>query len=74
MSSLIAFSFLSDINKALKIGITEIVHCTTLSLHHHYDVRKRFHITISLPCQYVIGFHRDENPTKSDVVTISRAY
>ena len=30
-----------------------------------YDVGKRYHITMSLQYQYVVGLHRDENPTKN---------
>ena len=42
-----------------------VLPCAMLSLQHHYGVGKRYHITMSLQCQYVIGLHRDENPTKS---------
>ena len=34
-------------------------------LQHHYDIGKRYLITISFQCQYVIGLHRDENPIKN---------
>ena len=50
----------------LKIGITmtEVLHHLKLSVQYHYDVAKRYHIAMSLQCQYVVGLHRDENPTK----------
>ena len=36
-----------------------------LSLLHHYDVRKRNHITMSPQSQYVAGLYRDVNLTKN---------
>ena len=35
---------------------------------------KRYHITMTLQCRYVIDLDHDENATKSDVATISRAH
>ena len=46
------------------------LHCATLSLQHHYDVEKRYRKTMSLQSQYVIGLHRDENPTKTNSAII----
>ena len=43
-----------------------------LSLQHHYDVGKRYHIMMSLQSHYVIGLYHDVNPTKkTDLATIS---
>ena len=43
----------------------EVLHCATLSLQHHYDVGKRYHITMSPQSQNVIGLYRDVNLTKN---------
>ena len=61
---LIAFSSLSDINTTLKIGITA-TRSFTLRYVINYDVGKRYHITMSLQSQYVVGLNRDQNPTKN---------
>ena len=42
----------------------EVSHYAKLLLK-HYDVGKRYHITMSLQCQYTICLHRDENLTKN---------
>ena len=34
------------------MGCFWVLHCATLSLQHHYDVWKRYHITMSLQCQH----------------------
>ena len=43
-------------------------------LQHHYDNGKRYLITISFQCQYVIGLHPMKIQQKTDVATISRAH
>ena len=50
-----------------------VLHCATLSLQHHYSVGKRYHITMPLQSQNVIGLYRDVNPTKTGVARIPRA-
>ena len=64
---LIEFSCLSDINTTLKIGIiiTRSFNFATLSLQHQYDVGKRYHITMSLQSQHIIGLYRDVDATKN---------
>ena len=64
---LIAFSYVSDINTTWKIDIIITWSFTMryVTLQHHYDVGKRYHITMSLQCQYVIGLYRDVYPTKN---------
>ena len=39
--------------------------CATLSLQYHFDVGKRYHVTMSFQCKYVVGLHRDENPIEN---------
>ena len=61
---LIAFSYLSDINTTLKIGITLTRSFTLCYVIATTWCWKRY-ITMSLQCQYVIGLYHDENPTKN---------
>ena len=42
----------------------DVLYCATLSLQHHYDIEKRYHITIPLQFQYIVGQYHDLNPTK----------